>query len=125
MRALIIANIAFVLTFSSAAKAQNADIELMREPCRNLAQGGVSGSTIQTSLSYECLGIIKGTIALEEAYRTATREQNLWFCLPRGLTFAQMAQVIVSYMDQNPRVPHANFGFVVLGAFGQAWPCRR
>lgn len=63
-----------------------------------------------------CAGIIFGIDALGA---------GVMYCPPRGATFGQMAQVVVTYADRIPARWHEPMPGIVLEALKQAWPCKR
>ena len=45
-------------------------------------------------------------------------------CVPYGVTYTQLTQVVVRYLDQRPERTHEDFKLLASEALANAWPCK-
>lgn len=60
-----------------------------------------------------CLGFINGVAALQ---RQA--------CIPDGVKFGQLKDVVLKYINENPEHRHKNATTIITSAISQVWVCR-
>jgi hypothetical protein len=70
----------------------------------------------------ECIAYVQGFHAGVD--EVSVRSGGKIYCLPRGVTYQQGINVILSYADRNPQQTHLDFGYLVATAFLEAFPCR-
>lgn len=69
-----------------------------------------------------CVGFVNGTITESRAMSTSYGKPQS-FCLPDGVTYAQIVQVVRLYMTQHPEKLQNPANDLVFGAVVKAFPC--
>lgn len=119
--------LAVLLVFGSVSTSEGAETgnELLAE-C-NLAiramDDAVRLSTADGIKAGGCLGLMQGITTLSQVYQHRDKDLAL-FCLPSGgVTNAQAARVVVSFLRDNPSSLHNNGSLLAIKAFMEAFPC--
>ncbi len=72
-----------------------------------------------------CMGYIMGArYGFEDGARVGSAPWELRFCIPEGVTYGQMVDVVVAYIEANPATRHKDSMVHTLTAFRKAWPCK-
>jgi Ssp1 endopeptidase immunity protein Rap1a len=76
----------------------------------------------ESSAFGECGSFI---IGLSSVTGMATNLGATWpFCIPEGVTYQQMLNIVVLYADRHPQMTHLQFGAFIVAALTDAFPCR-
>lgn len=67
-----------------------------------------------------CIGFINGFVS---GYSTGAHKPELQACVPKAVTNAQIARVLVKRMGEAPEFEHVPAMILVLGVMRGAWPC--
>ena len=103
----------------SAQQAFQTGKELIAA-CRVLA----SGATAATDDSLH-VGICLGEIEALNWLAPGVHNSRLRSCVPENITMAQMANVIVHYLDRDPDRLREPFEGLALEALAHTWPCQK
>jgi hypothetical protein len=83
----------------------------MMQGCRNFASETAGDSGFMGGW---CAGILDGITYMDPD-----------LCIPDGVPQAQVARVVVQYIDQRPARMHESFKLLAIEALRSAWPCQR
>jgi hypothetical protein len=81
---------------------------------------GASGNALN---SQYCLGSINAVGSLSVLLNGAISKEKQ-FCLPGNTTNIQIARIVVKYINDHPNEMHYPEGYLVIGAFQDAFPCK-
>jgi Rap1a immunity proteins len=102
--------------------APERSLESLVKRCRAVLRVADSGIAANDGDLEHCIGYLQG---FTEGYETATTFRTKTICLPSGVSNAQVARVVVRYLEDNPeRLDHPRF-MGVLTALSVKFPCRR
>ena len=54
---------------------------------------------------------------------SATGLGEVWGCVPEGVSYGQVVDVTILYLEKNPAKRHVNAALLVAFALREAWPC--
>lgn len=101
---------------SIAAAQDTSSANWIMPGCRTL----ISGRDLTTHAF--SAGICAGRIEMLLWVGSALPKEGR-FCVPKGVTTTQAAQVAVAYIDRKPSRMHEQFAGLALESFIEAWPC--
>jgi Rap1a immunity proteins len=104
---------AALLVCSTAAHANTSGNELFKA-CRNFVYEVKDDDVFNRGV---CYGIIEGAATVAGLHGA--------FCCPKGVTFGQIAMIVVNYMTQHPEIMHHDLASIAETALMQAWPCKK
>jgi hypothetical protein len=90
------------------------------EVCTEKKEGSVKA--IGDALS--CVWYLRGVADTLDVWVKADQE-NARACIPGGVTNIQMRDVVLDFLQKNPKDRHRSGAEVVTFALVEAWPCRR
>jgi hypothetical protein len=103
------------LTATAAAESSpRTSADMLLPGCEILIGADPRGSAELLADAGHCYGLIEG---LSYASRA------LGFCPPADATLAQMARVIIAYIEARPERMHENLPALAVEAQRRAWPC--
>jgi hypothetical protein len=69
-------------------------------------------------------GMFYGYVAgVFDADYPRAKQGELAYCAPRGVTIAQVADIVRKYLADNPQLRHHGANNLISGALNLAWPC--
>ncbi|WP_298966224.1 Rap1a/Tai family immunity protein [uncultured Roseibium sp.] len=91
-----------------------------REDPESFCLGYVAGVTEGVKV-----GALGGTVAAMIEFQTglADAKKAQGFCLPAGVTYSQLRDVVVKYLIANPEIRHNLAAPYSVTALGEAFPC--
>ncbi len=100
------------LTVPADAAMTGTGNELL-ETCKNESSMFSSGA---------CLGFVQG-VTEGLLLQAGTFKQKPLVCLPEGVTFGQMRDVVVKYLSEHPELRHYTGAQLTVLALANAWKC--
>ncbi len=82
-----------------------------------LCLGFVSGAAEGFDLGFQ-VGFRRGAIQVPQ------REANMMYCMPDGVTTVQGKDIVVQWLERNPKERHKSAVVLVLKALEEAYPCK-
>lgn len=74
-----------------------------------------------------CLGYIQGVVdgaGITPVEKTCRRTSSYW-CIPDGVAWGQMTEVVVKYMKDHPENRHWPSTAIITNAVIESWPCHK
>jgi hypothetical protein len=115
--------VAIIATADEAA-AQGSTSDTSANPvyagCKAFAQNQPASDPQMFNMKGFCAGVLHA-LAFVSPY--LERGPEFRSCVPPESTAAQLAQVVVKFLDEHPERMHEDFRVLALEAFHNAWPC--
>ncbi len=114
---------ATLIAFASQADAQpttaDTSANAVYSGCKAFAQGQPTTNAQLAMLGNFCSGVLHGLAGVSQ-YVTPPEWHS---CTPPNSDAAQLARVVIRFLDEHPERMHEDFRRLALEAFHQAWPC--
>lgn len=111
-RALILASL--IALMAKAAAQQTSNRSTYYTECKEFSERQLEAS----KGGYFCSGLVHGLAGVSKLLSPEYRS-----CVPSSVIAAQLARVVVKFIDQHPEGANLDFRVLALAAFHHEWPC--
>ncbi len=111
-RALILT--ALLASMGGAAAQQTSNANTYYAECKEFGEQQLDAS----KGGYFCSGLVHGLAGVGKYLSPEYRS-----CVPINVTAAQLARVVVKFIDEHPEGTNLDFRVLTLAAFHHEWPC--
>ena len=117
------------LAFSTrAAAAPQTGVDLLEE-CQLATMDNSTQTGLQMTKAMHCMGYLSGVMdsyLVWEVYNDEAKGHILPpACFPDHVTLIELARVVVKFLNDHPNKLHEEYGFLVISALRDAYPCTR
>ena len=119
----IVLGVFLTLFISNIAIADGNELVEHCNSAIKLYEGENSASTTTEIGAGLCLGVLDGFRSLNTFYEAVLEKDQLFFCIPTGVTNGQLAKVVVKYLNDNPSELHEPATALIWTALFEAFPC--
>jgi hypothetical protein len=128
MKKLSVLFVFFFALFGSQANAKSTNYVFtgndMYESCSHALKGLDKTGEYDDHRFGVCAGYISGIVDFHTVLTTVELLPDDLFCLPEGITTAQVIRDVTRYLENNPGKRHELAAYLVIRALLEAYPCQ-
>jgi hypothetical protein len=128
MKKLSVLFVFFFALFGSQANAKSTNYVFtgndMYESCSHALRGLDKTGEYDDHRFGVCAGYISGIVDFHTVLTTVELLPDDLFCLPEGITTAQVIRDVTRYLENNPGKRHELAAYLVIRALLEAYPCQ-